>query len=275
MKKSVTLMILHCSTAVFTQRPQSSGFQRELNGVHISNTNVNLCRLCSSWRPCTSLLTLRSSVFLLSSRSFSWSLEVTGILSVIRVNCSSVDSNLSVTGVTSSVLHIHRHTETFKASADRQRVCAINKTRMKNISREFPLISKHMHKRTAEYFWTPTCVECTYRESNRSYYAHPHTHTFTVTLCTQETQSDTHTELHVSCIHSPSQSKALFTIRCVSILIASGKNVGDDPRKMLICTELQGEKYLLRLIRQTSFVSISSAARSCLKGVPDKEAVEI
>lgn len=58
----------------------------------------------------TSLLTLRSSVFLLSSSSFSWSLEVTVMLSVIRVTCSSVDRSLCPAGLGSSVLRARTDT---------------------------------------------------------------------------------------------------------------------------------------------------------------------
>lgn len=113
-KNVILMMILHSLTAVFTQRPHSSDFQRAVNSIaHIIKTNVNLQRQCNTFRrSCTSLLTLRSSVFLLSSSSFSWSLEVTVMLSVIRVTCSSADSSLSPAGSTSFVLHTYVHKET-------------------------------------------------------------------------------------------------------------------------------------------------------------------
>ena len=51
--------------------------------------------------------------------------------------------------------------------------------------------------------------------------------------------------------------------------------MGDDPCKMLISIGELGEKYLQRLISQTSFPSSSSAVRSRLKGICDREAAEI
>lgn len=143
------MMVLHSFAAIFTQHPQfSSGFQRELNVIaNISNK----MRAGEEYVPvlmrcCTSLLTLRSSVFLLSSSSFSWSVEVTVRLSVIRVTCSSVDSSLSATGLSSCTLHTDTQmlfTHAYIPEEDME--FALNKITMKNIRKGFPLISQHMY----------------------------------------------------------------------------------------------------------------------------------
>lgn len=61
-----------------------------------------VCICCAVWS--TSLLSLRSSVFLLSSWSFSWSADVMDMLSVINVICSSPEMSLSVWGKSSTCL---------------------------------------------------------------------------------------------------------------------------------------------------------------------------
>lgn len=160
-------------------------------------------------------------MFLLSSSSFSWSLEVTVMLSVIRVTCSSVDRSLSPTGHASSVLHAHRR---------RQRTChrkrAINKVAMKNITREFPLISKHMaaQKNTGVLLNTHSHRVHLQRIELQLLCTPTHAHAFAAALCTPETQTHTlmHRVMHF-CTRTALDNQIQLTLGCVYLLMAFGK----------------------------------------------------
>ena len=94
--------------------------------------------------------------------------------------------------------HTHTHKDTDHTCTARQRICAINKVTMKNISRGFPLISKHIcaQKNVRVLLNTHSHRVHLQRIESELLCTPTHTHACTVTLCTQDTQTHTHTHTH-------------------------------------------------------------------------------
>lgn len=142
------------------------------------------------------------------------------MLSVIRVTCSSVDSSLLPAGWTASVLHAHRHCQ-----HTRKRKCTINKAVMKNISKEFPLISKHMRtqKNTGVLLNTHSHRVHLQRIELQLLCTPTHAHAFAAALCTPEAQM--HTLMHRVMYFSTRTALAnqnQLTVGCVYRLTKSG-----------------------------------------------------
>lgn len=81
----------------------------------------------------------------------------------------------------------------------RRRVWAINKVTMKNINREFPLLSKHMRARKNVRVLLNTHSHRVHlqRIELEPLCTPTHTHAFAVTLCSLETQKHAHTQCAV------------------------------------------------------------------------------
>lgn len=155
------------------------------------------------------------------------------MLSVIRVTCSSVDSSLSPTGLTSCALNGHRHCQARAREGKR----TINKAVMKNITKEFPLIRQHMRaqKGTGVLLNTHSHRVHLQRIELQLLRTPTHAHAFAAALCTPE--AETHTLVHR--VHLSARAalanQSQLTVRCVYI-----------PSKM--AAEIRGHKKKTRHI---------------------------
>lgn len=168
------------------------------------------------------------------------------MLSVIRVTCSSVDSNLSPTGLTSSVLPTHQHTQahTQFIHGHAHRAYETNMVMMINISQRISN-NKQKQVRTKERQGTfeHPLAQSALTENWIRVIMHTHAHTCMLSHIVLSA----HTQWWISLQFALLDNQNLCSLSCIHMSIPTGNNLDKDPRERLIAivNHLEKNIYLL------------------------------